>query len=91
MKYNIACDSIVVNQLVMKPSNEPPCRMCNARQKIQHKYLEQIDDLYEDFHVVKMPLLDNEVRGVQALKQFAQFLIQPYKPDVHGYIELTPC
>ncbi|KAG5484757.1 hypothetical protein LSCM1_06579 [Leishmania martiniquensis] len=92
MKYNIGCDSIVVNQLVLKPSSEPPCRMCAARQKIQAKYLEQIDLLYDDFHVVKMPLLSDEVRGVSALKTFARFLKEPYDPDVHGYIDVQgPC
>ncbi|CAJ1006360.1 Anion-transporting ATPase/CobQ/CobB/MinD/ParA nucleotide binding domain [Leishmania naiffi] len=88
MKYNIGCDSIVVNQLVLKPSSEPPCRMCAARQKIQTKYLEQIDLLYDDFHVVKMPLLSDEVRGVPALKMFARFLQEPYNPDTHGYIDV---
>ncbi|KAG5510122.1 hypothetical protein JKF63_07018 [Porcisia hertigi] len=88
MKYNIGCDSIVVNQLVLKPSSEPPCRMCAARQTIQSKYLEQIDLLYDDFHVVKMPLLSDEVRGVAALKTFARFLQEPYDPDKHGYIDV---
>lgn len=92
MKYNIGCDSIVVNQLVLKPSSEPPCRMCSARQKIQAKYLEQIGLLYEDFHVVRMPLLSDEVRGVPALKKFARFLQEPYDPDKHGYIDVQePC
>ncbi|KAG5485374.1 hypothetical protein LSCM4_06010 [Leishmania orientalis] len=92
MKYNIGCDSIVVNQLVLKPSSEPPCRMCAARQKIQARYLEQIDLLYEDFHVVKMPLLSDEVRGVPALKTFARFLKEPYSADTHGYIDVMgPC
>ncbi|KAH9599863.1 Anion-transporting ATPase-like domain [Trypanosoma melophagium] len=86
MKYDISCDSIVVNQLVLKPSNEPKCRMCEARQKIQAKYLAQIDALYEDFHVVKMPLLSDEVRGVPALQKFARFLLEPYNADRHGYI-----
>ncbi|RNF22927.1 putative anion-transporting ATPase-like [Trypanosoma cruzi] len=88
MKYDISCDSIVVNQLVLKPSSEPDCRMCNARQKIQSKYLAQIDSLYEDFHVVKMPLLSDEVRGVPALQRFAQFLLEPYDADRHGYIDV---
>lgn len=85
-KYNINCENIIVNQLVLKPSSEPHCRMCESRKKIQSKYLAQIDELYEDFHVVKMPLLGNEVRGVEALTTFSQFLVKPYDADVHGYL-----
>lgn len=85
-KYNIGCDSIVVNQLVMKPSTEAHCRMCESRKKIQGKYLAQIDELYEDFHVVKMPLLGDEVRGVAALTKFSKYLVEPYHADTHGYL-----
>ncbi|RNF07697.1 anion-transporting ATPase [Trypanosoma rangeli] len=88
MKYDISCDSIVVNQLVLKPSSEPACRMCMSRQKIQAKYLAQIDALYEDFHVVRMPLLSDEVRGIPALQRFARFLVEPYDADRHGYIDV---
>eukprot|EP00331_Platyophrya_macrostoma_P003550 CAMPEP_0176423150 /NCGR_PEP_ID=MMETSP0127-20121128/10123_1 /TAXON_ID=938130 /ORGANISM="Platyophrya macrostoma, Strain WH" /LENGTH=346 /DNA_ID=CAMNT_0017804067 /DNA_START=1 /DNA_END=1041 /DNA_ORIENTATION=- len=85
-RYNIACENIVVNQLVLKPTSEPPCRMCESRKKIQGKYLSQIDELYEDFHVVKMPLLGDEVRGVEALTKFSRHLITPYNADTHGYL-----
>lgn len=84
-KYNIGCECVVVNQLVLKPSSEPVCRMCESRKKIQGKYLAQIDELYEDFHVVKMPLLGNEVRGLPALTNFSRFLVEPYNADKHGY------
>jgi arsenite-transporting ATPase len=86
MKYNISCDNIVVNQLVLKPANEPPCRMCHARQRIQGKYLAQIEELYEDFHIVRMPLHHDEVRGVEALTKFSQYLMQPYDAETHGYL-----
>ena len=86
MKYNINCENIVVNQLVLKPSSEPHCRMCESRKKIQQKYLSQIEELYEDFHVVKMPLQGNEVRGVPALTVFSRFLVESYIADVHGYL-----
>jgi arsenite-transporting ATPase len=46
---------------------------------MQKKYLEQIDELYEDFHVVKVPLLTNEIRGVDTINSFSEMLIHPYK------------
>ena len=66
--YKIDTHCLVVNQLLFpKKSNE--CEQCNARRKMQKKYLDQMEELYDEFNVVKMPLLVNEVRGVPALKR----------------------
>lgn len=47
-----------------------------ARKRMQDKYVNQIWDLYEDFHVVLMPLLNHEVRGSDKLEAFSAHLVQ---------------
>jgi arsenite-transporting ATPase len=59
------------------------CSKMMARKRMQDKYIGQCFDLYgDDFHVVLMPLLDFEVRGVEKLRDFSELLIDPI--DLEG-------
>lgn len=81
LSFGIDTHNIIVNQLLFPPassSDKEGCVKCKARWAIQCKYLGQMDDLYgEDFHLVKLPLMPHEVRGVGALQEFAKNLLIP--------------
>ncbi|XP_064626756.1 ATPase GET3-like [Lineus longissimus] len=78
-KCGIDTHNVVVNQLLFLAEGEKPCKMCASRHRIQAKYLDQIDDLYEDFNITKMPLLEHEIRGVDQVKAFSRLLVEDYK------------
>ncbi|KAK1835440.1 anion-transporting ATPase-like domain-containing protein [Podospora conica] len=77
--YHIDTHCIVVNQLLF-PKPGSGCEQCTARRRMQKKYLEQIEELYDEFNVVKMPLLVEEVRGKERLEKFSEMLVKPFVP-----------
>jgi len=80
--YEIDTHNIVVNQLLF-PKNSSNCEHCNVRQKMQQKYLAEAHELYDEFfHIIQLPLLTEEVRGPQKLKEFSKMLVEPYVPKL---------
>ncbi|CAG8567608.1 5869_t:CDS:2 [Paraglomus occultum] len=80
--YEIDTHNIVVNQLLF-PRKGSNCEHCLVRHKMQQKYLEQIYELYDDFHIVLMPLLTKEIRGTRDINEFSEMLVKPFVPPVY--------
>lgn len=86
-QYHIDTHNIVINFLVQDKGSPHiitrsemagNCPTCHHRAKNQKKYLDQVDELYEDFHVIKLPLQLSEVRGVDAIQKFSTMLLEPF-------------
>ena len=77
-KENIDIRNVIVNQVLMC-ENPDKCRMCKSRMKMQKKYLERIEEMFEDFHITKIPLQKNEIRGPKNIENFSKFLIEKKK------------
>eukprot|EP00301_Raphidiophrys_heterophryoidea_P000539 c1026_g1_i1.p1 GENE.c1026_g1_i1~~c1026_g1_i1.p1 ORF type:complete len:345 (-),score=107.00 c1026_g1_i1:35-1036(-) len=74
---DIDCQHLIINQILI-PEEDCNSNLLKMRAKMQQKYISQMEQLYsEDFHVVRLPLLDREVRGTTALKQFSKMLVDP--------------
>lgn len=74
-KYGIDIRNIVINQVLFCEGTN--CKMCKSRIAMQQKYMNQIKELFEDFHITTLPLQENEVRGVTDLCKFSNLLINP--------------
>ncbi|KAL5495758.1 GET3 [Sanghuangporus weigelae] len=79
--YEIDTHNIIVNQLLF-PKKDSNCEHCQVRYKMQQKYLKEAHELYDEFfHIIRLPLLTEEVRGPEKLKEFSKMLVEPYTPE----------
>eukprot|EP00899_Mesostigma_viride_P012041 jgi/Mesvir1/20838/Mv07931-RA.1 len=77
-KFEIDTRNIIINQVIMSKNLLDP--LLRARMDMQNKYIRQYHDLYEDFHIIQLPLQPEELRGVDSIKDFAKHMLVPYQP-----------
>ncbi|XP_028769027.1 ATPase ARSA2 isoform X1 [Neltuma alba] len=82
-KFEIDTHNIIINQ-VLYDDEDVESKLLKARMKMQQKYLDQFYMLYDDFNITKLPLLPDEVTGVEALKAFSSHFLTPYQPASSG-------
>ncbi|PQP92861.1 ATPase ASNA1 homolog [Prunus yedoensis var. nudiflora] len=79
-KFEIDTHNIIINQ-VLYDEEGSESKLLKARMRMQQKYLDQFYMLYDDFNITKLPLLPEEVTGVEALKAFSCHFLTPYQPS----------
>lgn len=74
--------NVVCNQLMDTEEKDMPAAL-KARRAMQEKYVSQVKELHptDEFHVVCMPLLEEEVRGADALRAYGAISIDPTLPQ----------
>ncbi|KAG6748058.1 hypothetical protein POTOM_047953 [Populus tomentosa] len=79
-KVEIDTHNVIINQ-VLYDEEDVESKLLKARMRMQKKYLDQFYMLYDDFNITKLPLLPQEVTGVESLKAFSRNFISPYQPS----------
>ncbi|XP_074279917.1 ATPase GET3A-like [Silene latifolia] len=77
-KFDIDTHNIIINQ-VLFDDEVVDSKLLKARMRMQERYIDQFYTLYEDFNISKLPLMPEEVTGLQALKSFSRHFLTPYK------------
>ncbi|XP_051115746.1 ATPase GET3A [Andrographis paniculata] len=86
-KFEIDTHNIIINQVIFD-EEVVESKLLKARMRMQQKYLDQFYMLYDDFHITKLPLLPQEVCGVEALTAFSHNFLSPYQPSItRGTVE----
>ncbi|KAL8495399.1 hypothetical protein ACS0TY_019515 [Phlomoides rotata] len=86
-KFEIDTHNIIINQVIYD-EEVVESKLLKARMRMQRKYLDQFYMLYDDFHITKLPLLPQEVCGVEALKAFSGKFLTPHQPSItRGTVE----
>ncbi|KAK8498798.1 hypothetical protein V6N13_140166 [Hibiscus sabdariffa] len=79
-KFEIDTHNIIINQVIFD-DEDVQSKLLKARMRMQQKYIDQFYMLYDDFNITKLPLLPQEVTGVEALQAFSLHFLSPYQPS----------
>ena len=47
----------------------------SKRKKVQNEKMEEIKDLFKEYPIIYMPLLDSEVEGIDTLMKYSRILV----------------
>ncbi len=77
-KHDMTTDGIIVNQVMPDITD---CDFCHSRFKLQQKRLALIAQKFSDKEITQVPLFKDEVKGIEKLTSFADFLYEDKDND----------
>lgn len=72
-EQEIETHTLVVNQVIPEECITN-CPFCSKRFQAQKNHLQDIQLLYEDFNVVHIPMFNDEVKGIEGIKSYCNYL-----------------
>lgn len=66
----IPSEYIIINKVIPLSA----CSFCSSKRKEQEKYIEEISGLFAGNALTEMPMLPGEIRGIDALSNFAEIM-----------------
>ncbi|MEA2071801.1 MAG: ArsA family ATPase [Asgard group archaeon] len=70
-EYSIPVEHIIINQLIPESKD---CPFCARRYEIQEKTMLTIKQYFGDYDLVEVPMVPQEIRGLEQLKKLAKVL-----------------
>ena len=71
-RFDIPVETVVVNK-VMEDVNED-CEFCRDRWAVQKRNLEEAEEEFQEMEIVRLPLMREEVQGIEALERVGERL-----------------
>ena len=72
----IPVHSIIINRVMQGDSQ---CPFCLSRRQQSEKYLQEIKEKFSPYELIETPLFPHQIRGVESLLEFAEFLFSQRK------------
>ncbi len=69
-KFEIEVKEIIINNVMESEG----CSFCKERKSFQKKYLDQIGQFYENLNIIKIPMMAEEISGLDKLNQLKKLL-----------------
>lgn len=78
-RMEIQVKSIIANRVMMV---QEKCPFCTSRVKEKERHMKMIEKRCADYQILKMPLFPIEIRGKEALNEYAQILFNKKKFEI---------